>query len=525
MELIELRNKIKGKNEDWIKKNYPNLHFSIFNIPHEIPWIQKVYYYFNNLTQLPKCYCGNDVKFKNGIDGWVIYCSKKCQANSNETKQKRIKTNLEKWGCENPMQNSCIKEIFKNNIIEKYGVDNISKLESNKNKVKLTNLEKFGKEYVTQTDKVRKSLSDLMTLKSQELNNIQKENLKNYIIEKVKEYDIIFNKILDTSIYEFIHKEHSFVIHKNMLNDRIKANITLCTECNKINSYSESQKELFNFIKQNYDGEIIFNYRKIIYPHEIDIYLPQLNIGFEYNGIFWHSDKFKDNNYHLRKMNKCIEKGIHLIQIWEDDFLFKKEIIKSRVLNILNKTPNKIWARKCEIKEIDKKISKNFLENNHIQGDCNDLIRLGLYYNHELVNCMTFSKLRISTGHKNKKDIYELTRYCNLINTNVVGGASKLMNYFIKNYEPKKIISYCDRFWSNGNLYTKLGFELKNITKPNYFYVIKNKRSSRFNWRKSELIKKGHDPNLTEFEIMESLGYNKVYDCGSFLYELDTKRL
>ena len=524
MELNILREKIKGKSEDWIKKNYPNLHFSISGINHEIPWIQKVYYYFNNLSAVPKCYCGNNVKFKNGVDGWLVFCSKKCQANSDDIKQKRIKTNIKKFGCENPMQNKDIQKIYISNILEKYGVDNISKLDSIKEKIKITNLEKFGKEYVTQTDKVRKILSDRMILKSKELNNIQKENLKKYIMEKVKNYNLILNSILDTSIYEFYHNDHIFIIHKNMLNDRIKANITICTECNKINSCSESQKELFEFIKNNYEGEIIFNSRKIIYPYEIDIFLPELNIGFEYNGIFWHSDKFKDDEYHLRKMNKCIEKNIHLIQIWEDDFLFKKEIIKSRVLNILNKTPNKIWARKCVIKEIDKNISKYFLENNHIQGNCNDLIRLGLYFNNKLVNCMTFSKLRISTGNKNKEDVYELTRYCNLINTNVVGGASKLMNYFIKKYQPIKIISYCDRFWSIGNLYEKLGFELKNVTKPNYFYVVNNKRSSRFNWRKSELIKKGYDPNLTEFEIMESLGYNKVYDCGSFLFEIDIKK-
>lgn len=522
MELIELREKIKGKSEDWIKKNYPDLHFSISNIV-DLPWIQKVYYYFNNLSQVPKCYCGNDVKFKNGIDGWLTYCSKKCQANSKETKSKRINTNINKFGCENPMQNENIQKNFKAAILEKYGVDNISKLEINKEKVKITNLEKFGKEFVTQTDKVRKILSDRMLIKSSELNNLQKENLKNYIIQKVKTYDIRFKSILDTSIYEFDHNDHTFVIHKNMLNDRIKANITICTECNKIKSCSESQKELFDFIKINYNNEVIFNSRKIIYPHEIDIFLPDINIGFEYNGIFWHSDKFKDSDYHLRKMNKCNDKNIHLIQIWEDDWMFKKDIIKSRVLNILNKTPNKLYARNCIIKELDKKTSKMFLENNHIQGDCNDLIRLGLYYNNELVNCITFSKLRISTGNKSKEDEYELTRYCNLINTNVVGGASKLMTYFIKNYKPKKIISYCDRFWSIGNLYEKLGFKLKSITNPNYFYVVNNKRSSRFNWRKSELVKKGYDSSLTESKIMENLGYNKVYDCGSFLFELEIK--
>ena len=169
MELNILREKIKGKSEDWIKKNYPNLHFSIDSIPHEIPWIQKVYYYFNNLTLIPKCYCGNDVKFKNGIQGWLIYCSKKCQANSNETKQKRIKTNIEKWGCQNPMQNSEIKEVLKTSLLKKYGVDNYSKTEDYINKVKKTNLEKFGKEFITQTDRVRKRFYERLLKKTPKL--------------------------------------------------------------------------------------------------------------------------------------------------------------------------------------------------------------------------------------------------------------------------------------------------------------------------------------------------------------------
>lgn len=165
--------------------------------------------------------------------------------------------------------------------------------------------------------------------------------------------------------------------------------------------------------------------------------------------------------YHLDKTKKSLENGINLFHIWEDDWKHKKDIVKSMIVNKLGKTPNRIFARKCKVYEVkDNKLVRNFLEENHIQGFVGSKIKFGLFYNGELVSLMTFGNLRKSLGQKSKEGSYEMLRFCNKLNYNVIGGASKLLNYFIKNFKVNEIISYSDSSRSNGNLYKQLGFSL-----------------------------------------------------------------
>jgi hypothetical protein len=130
---------------------------------------------------------------------------------------------------------------------------------------------------------------------------------------------------------------------------------------------------------------------------------------------------------------------------------------------------------------------------------------------------MTFSKGRVIMGGDNNE--WELTRFTNKINYSVVGGASKLFNFFIKNFKPLKVVSYSDIRLFGGNLYNKLGFKKISQSKPNYWYVINDKRYYRFNYRKGILIKQGYDKNKTEKEIMFDRGIYRIYDCGNIRWE------
>ena len=161
--------------------------------------------------------------------------------------------------------------------------------------------------------------------------------------------------------------------------------------------------------------------------------------------------------------------------------------------------------------------SNKFLFENHIQGKCPSSIKLGLFYNDEIVSLMTFGKSRHFIG--NGKTEWELLRFCNKMDTRVVGGASKLLKHFIKTYNPNEIVSYADKRWSDGNLYEVLGFQKYNESKPNYFYIVNGKREYRFNYRKSILVKQGYDPNKTEKQIMEERGIPRIYDCGCLCYK------
>ena len=287
-----------------------------------------------------------------------------------------------------------------------------------------------------------------------------------------------------------------------------------CPRCSY--SISKAEDEIVDLLSDNLFVEKRF---KTNDGKEVDVFIPSLNIGIEYNGLRWHSEEFgRGEKYHLDKTLQSEKQGIQLIHIFEDEWLYKKEIVKSRLLNLVGKTPNKIYARRCEIKEVSSGDSMKFLEQNHIQGSVGSQIKIGLYYNDELVSLMNFSKPRINIGGKKEEGTYELIRFSNKLNTTVVGGASKLLKYFERNSNPKEIISYADRRWSQGNLYTQLGFDFIHFSQPNYFYVKSKRRENRFGYRKSILVKQGFDKNKTEKEIMQERGFNRIYDCGTLKF-------
>lgn len=294
-----------------------------------------------------------------------------------------------------------------------------------------------------------------------------------------------------------------------------------CPICANETIKSTAEIQIEEFLK-TLNIKFVKNARSIIYPYELDIYIEDKQIAIEYDGLYWHNELNKDKNYHLNKTKLCEEKGIRLIHIFEDEWIYKEDIVKSRLKAILGTIDRKIYARKCKIKELIFKETKEFLENNHIQGNCLSKYRYGLYYNNELVSVMTFGSKRRNLGSKSEDDTYELLRFCNKTNTMIIGGASKLLKHFINELKPLKIISYCDRRWSNGNLYEKLGFRFNHHSQPNYFYVKNDKRLNRFNFRKDILVKEGFSKDKTEHQIMMDRNIYRIYDCGSSLYVYET---
>ncbi len=265
---------------------------------------------------------------------------------------------------------------------------------------------------------------------------------------------------------------------------------------------------------------------------EIDFIIDK--IGVEMHGLVTHATTYYDynnhfighkpKNYHLNKTISCEEQGIDLLQFWNTEWIQKQDIVKSIILNRLGKTPYREYARNCAVKEIDKKSYNDFMNKNHIQGSTiGESVRLGLFYKHNnnLVSVMSFGSSRY--------DIYqwEMFRFCNCVYSTVIGAASKLFKYFLRNYNPSSIVSYSDRrLFNNGKLYMTLGFTLSHMSVPCYWYFKKKSTDyshelyHRSTFMKHKLKDKLEifDPSLTEWENMENNGYLRVYDCGNKIY-------
>lgn len=282
--------------------------------------------------------------------------------------------------------------------------------------------------------------------------------------------------------------------------------------------------EILFFIKCNYSGVIVENDTSVLKHDELCIYLPELKLAIDYNNLSDHCELYKSKKYHIGKTEACEKNGIKLIHIYEDDWNIKTDIIKSRLLNLIGAIPTKYYARKCVVKELttvkDNQLIKPFLVANHMQGFVGAKIKIGLFCDGELVSLMTFGERRVAMGVKKNSDgEYEMLRFCNKINVNVVGGASKIFKYFLTNYNPRLVTTYADRSWSRGELYEKLGFLYLYKTEPNYYYILENIRKHRFNFRKDLLIKQGFDGSKTEVQIMHDRGLYRMFDSGNVKFE------
>lgn len=448
-----------------------------------------------------------DKIIKTNLEKWGVETPSKCE----DVKNKIIETNNKKWGGNSPMCNDLIKEKSSKTTFKNWGVYNPNHSDIIRDKIKKTNLIKLGFEYPSQSplvkDKIKKN--NLIKWGTEHVHQSNIYRIENTNIGKNKFY--IEYKGDKVSIFRCdCGKDHNFEINTDNFYSRTNQNIKLCTVCYPISDKkSFLENELFKFLSSVYTGEIIQSYRDGL---EIDIYLPDLKLGFEFNGLYWHSDKYRDKSYHLEKTKYFNERGIRIIHIWEDDWCFKNEIIKSQIKNKLFLNDKKIFARKCQVLTLDdKKVFKDFLNTNHIQGVDKSSLKLGLFFDDDLVSVMTFDKFE---GRQKMEDGgWNLSRFCNKLNTNVIGGAGKLLKYFINNYDPSRIVSYADRDWSEGDLYYKLGFSLINESKPDYKYLVDGKRVHKSNFKKNKF-------SISESEYVKSLNILKVWDCGKLKFSL-----
>lgn len=296
-----------------------------------------------------------------------------------------------------------------------------------------------------------------------------------------------------------------------------------CSVCSN-NGTSKPEIELFEWIKNYYPMTTKFKFpERKTKPKEIDIFIPELNLGIEYCGLYYHQEKLDnmDENKHYKKMLEANKLKIRLITIFSDEWISRKDQIKNFLLSAINKNNIKIGARKCEIKMISKEVCDEFMEKNHIQGKDNSFVCFGLFHNQLLVGAITGGN-HPHRHAKNNKSIY-LNRLAFKDNVTIMGGASKLFSALVeysRNNKKENIISWSDNRWSEGNVYKKLGFIFESEKNkgqsrglsdgsiwPDFHCILKNKRYSRHSIKKM---------GLNELEL------NKIYDCGKkrWIYNL-----
>jgi hypothetical protein len=526
-----------------------------------VPWGQKIYNYLNNISIQPKCSCGKPLKFFKFNKGYSRFCSNDCRYKSDELKEDIKNSYTKRFGVDNPLKSKEIQDKRREYFLKKHGVEHQSQLKEVIEKKRNTNLKKYGvttnllhSETIEKRSNTIKekygvdhpSQSTIIKEKRRETNlerygvgcNLtlpevriirRKKDAEKYRKEISEKLNVDFRKISidengDVIFFDFCLKHKEFKISKQILYARLTYEIeNFCTECFPVRDNNSIKEKDFKDFFNSINIKKVRNTKKIIPPKEIDIYFPDNNVGVEFNGLYWHSDSFKEKNYHQKKTEQCEDVGVDLVHVFEDEWVYKKEIVESIVKAKLGFFDEKIFARKCEVRPITPSVEKKFLIENHIQGYSPSSIKLGLYHEDDLVSVMTFGKPRKSLGSNPQTDgAFEMIRYCNKKNTIVVGGAEKLFSYFIKNNNPKKITTFADRRYFTGNIYIRLGFKFIENTRPNYWYFTRNQlvRHHRYGFRKDLLVRAGFDEKKSETVIMKERGYYRIYDCGNKKFEI-----
>ena len=511
--------------------------------------------------------------------GYAKYCSKICAQNAIEVKEKVANTNLEKYGSTCSLNSIHCKKI----MVEKYGAERNFQSIILQEHYKKSNLEKYGVEYIILTKEIQEKIKTTMNNKYNVNHALQSEEIRDkisttnierygnkYSISNIEVRDKIKQTNLERYGVEYFCSSNEFKVLKSkneiekmienlFNNDRLnsicKPNFSkeeyigvckadsspiyyswICCKCETVFSdhinngriprclicypYSKSiiEQEVIDFCKEYYPN-LSENNRSILPDKkELDLYISDINLAIEIDGLYWHSEDMKSTVYHLNKTKACDKLNIQLIHIFEDEWEYKKEIIKSMLLYKMKKITNKIYARKCNIKIVDKEEASKFCNNCHIQGFVTGSVYLGLYYQDELVSFLSFGKPRY-----NKKYEYEILRFCNKLNYNIIGGFSKLLKYFKDNYTWKKIITYADRRYSKGDVYINNKFNFLKYSQPCYYYVDcgSKQRLNRTKFQKHKLSKilKIYNKDLSEQENMKLNGYTRIWDCGNLVFE------
>lgn len=487
---------------------------------------QKLYSIAFDLIENPKCKCGADLTFKTFSLGYTSFCSTKCASLDPEVIKKTLEKRNKKFGTHVLRNvNNALREA---RIQERFGADHPMKNKQVSGKRSNTMKIKYGGTGFASTDINAK---------------IENTMIERYGVPRNMHSDVLVDKyVKNTLILEFSKRKaqySNFEIHRDpddyegqsqfhlmtcrRCGTQIERNFMhggpKCPKCDIGVGTSIPERELGDIIKSMLPPETVIIIGAKIFDNpflSVDFFIPSLKIAFEFNGLYWHSSKFKDKWFHHDKSEQLRKKGITLFHVFEDDFRNRQDIIISMIRQKMKVQYTKIYARKCSIVNLTAKEAREFCERTHLQGFIPGKFYVGLKFNNRIVSVMIVSKSRF-----NSKFQWELGRWCCELNTSVIGGFSKCLKHVKKLNNNAPILTYCDASHSDGTTYEKFG-TLLYYTEPNYFYFKPNTdRESRMKFQKHKLKNlPNYSDDKTEKQIMEENGWKIIYDCGNMVFQL-----
>jgi virulence-associated protein VapD len=429
-------------------------------------------------------------------------CADRTPEEIEAAKLKRASTNLVTYGHENIGQSEFAKAAHKALYTDKNKVAEITK------GMKDTCLERHGFENPQQNPEIKaKTIATLQTLYN--VSNVNQIHIDPVSMSTLSDKEALANILRVKSISET--SEMLSVCRQTIIkyhNDHGLDIIDL--------SKSQFEVEMEMFLNE-YGINCYVNNRKVI-DKELDFYIPDHNLAIECHGLYWHSESMgKDKSYHKNKTDQCQALGIQLLSIFHDEWINNSKIIKAHILHLCGKSSKVIGARKCSIQKIDHKQATSFIERHHIQGSTTNInINYGAFYQNDLV--AVFSLKDGVDGESN------ITRYTIDQKASYTGLFSKFIKY-IQNDRPavKTLTTFADRRWSVGKIYKSSGFTEEYQVGPDYFYTNYKERWHKSNFMKTKISKKFNvdATNKTEKQLMEELGFDRIWDCGKIKFRLD----
>lgn len=328
---------------------------------------------------------------------------------------------------------------------------------------------------------------------------------------------------------------------KKLLSARVSAGMSPCPNCGdwppgvSTNQVGSSREKEISGLYKNLTER---HYRPgFMEGLEIDLYDPVNNVGVEFHGLYSHSDRLSSNpSLHRQKADLAEKAGIQLIQIYESEWVQRRECVIDRLDAVFHREMSRIPARKLTVRilngEKDHREASIFMEENHIQGKAPFQWGVALMSGDEMVAACFF---RYGTGYasggqkEGTRKYWELNRFATRLHVCVQGGLSRCISAFWKAHpEVEEIFSFADRRWTcpKRSAYSSSGFVEVARQPQNYMYTdlnvsheLKNKqfmRKSAIKERNPEV----YSDDRTELQMAHELGYYRIWDAGKIKYRM-----